>query len=112
MDYKTSIQRRSLIAGAQTALAGDGSGGGHNPPLLRSACLTTINNNVSATGDLLKENMVPANNPPIIRLEFATNVTDNYVWNNNQNYVKLYDSNSDIIPANVSRIDPAINLAE
>jgi hypothetical protein len=102
----------SLITSTQTAVAGDGSGGGQNPPLLRGACLTAINNNVSSTGESLGENMALTDNPPTIRLEFATNIADNTVWNNNQNYVKLYDSNSDIIPANVSRIDPTVTFAE
>lgn len=102
----------SLISGAQTALAGDGSGGGQNPPLLRSACLTTINNNVSTTGDALGENMTLTNNPPTIRIEFATNVADNTVWNNNKNFITLYDGNHKVVSADVSRIDPTVTFAE
>ncbi|MEN6461558.1 MAG: S-layer homology domain-containing protein [Syntrophomonas sp.] len=102
----------SLIAGAQTVLAGDGSGGGKNPPLLRSACLTTINNNVSATGDSLGENMSLANNPPTIRIEFATNIADNTVWNDNKNYVTLYDGDHKAVSSDVSRIDPTVTFAE
>lgn len=94
------------------ALAGNGGGGGTNPPLLQSACLASINSNSSSAGDRLGENMNLTNNPPTIRLEFATNVADNTVWNNNKDYITLYDGNHSMLPINVSRIDPNVNNAE
>ncbi|HEX3011709.1 MAG TPA: S-layer homology domain-containing protein [Syntrophomonadaceae bacterium] len=100
----------SLISSA--ALAGNGSGGGTNPPLLQSACLAAVSSNVSAASAQLGENMKLADNPPTIRLQFATNIADSTVWTNNQNYVTLYNGSHSMVPVNVSRIDPKVNFSE
>ncbi|NMD68668.1 LPXTG cell wall anchor domain-containing protein [Bacillus sp. DNRA2] len=83
--------------------SGSGSGGGTDPVTFVGAYLTSISENVSTTGEDVKDsNNIGAN--PTIKLVFNKNVVNSTVWGTNSQAISLADANNNAVLVDVFRI--------
>lgn len=87
---------------------GNGGGGGGNndtvdPVTLVGSYLTTITDNISTTGESIKDSST-VGTIPTIKLVFNKNVVSSTVWDSNSQAFILADTDGNSIPINVYRI--------